>query len=165
MAIKKYVVMISFQLLTTLLFGQQLPYHKMLDRLLSHTVPEISVQDAATLTNTIFLDARPIAEYNVSHLHNAIRVGFSDFSLSKLTNISKASPIVIYCSVGYRSEKIAEKMAAEGFTNIKNMYGGIFEWANLHKPMYDSAGLTKNVHPYNKKWGKWLTHTNKNSSP
>ena len=59
--------------------------------------------------------------------------------------------------MGYRSEKIAEKLTASGFTNVVNLYGGIFEWINQDKPVVDQSGSeTELVHAYSKKWGIWL---------
>ena len=133
----------------------------MLDTLLKHTVKEILPKEAAGKKRVIFLDARKIEEYNVSHIANSIRVGYSDFSLSKLPALNKKTPIVVYCSVGYRSEKITEKLMSAGYKNVQNLYGGIFEWANQGYPLCDSVGITLNVHAFNKDWGKWLHAGNK----
>ena len=137
-------------------FAQSPSYKQMLDTLLKHTVKEISPQDAANKKKAIFLDARKLDEYNVSHISRAIRVGYSDFSLDKLPVVKKNTPIIVYCSVGYRSEKVSEKLLAAGYTNVQNLYGGIFEWVNEGKPVEDSTGPTPNVHAFNKDWGKWL---------
>lgn len=137
-------------------FGQSIAYKKMLDTLLKHTVKEISPTQAAAKKKSILLDARPAKEYDVSHLQNAIRVGFTDFSFDKLQGIKKTTPIIVYCSVGYRSEKITEKLNAAGYTNVQNMVGGIFEWANEGRPLKDSIGFTNKVHAYNEAWGKWV---------
>ena len=133
----------------------------MLDTLLKHTVKEISPKDAANKRKAIFLDARKPEEFNVSHIAKAIRVGYSDFALDKLPTVKKNTPIIVYCSVGYRSEKISEKLLAAGYTNVQNLYGGIFEWVNEGKPVEDSTGRTSNVHAFNKDWGKWLQKGNK----
>ena len=63
----------------------------------------------------------------------------------------------MYCSVGYRSEKISEKLIAAGFTDVSNLYGGIFEWVNIGRPVYKASNQkTNRVHTYNKEWSKWL---------
>ena len=75
----------------------------------------------------------------------------------RMSEFAKDEKIVVYCSVGYRSEKIAEKLTASGFTNVVNLYGGIFEWINQDKPVVDQSGSeTELVHAYSKKWGIWL---------
>ncbi len=125
------------------------------------SVPYISVQELAMpKTNAIILDAREIKEYNVSHIKNAIYVGYDDFQIDsvqkKLLNID--TQIVVYCSLGIRSEDIAEKIKKAGYTNVFNLYGGIFEWKNNGFKVYDSINtVTENVHIFSKEWSKWLT--------
>ncbi len=142
-------------------FAQSPEYKHMLDTLLKHTVKEISPKQAIAKKKAIYLDARKLDEYNVSHIANAIRVGYSDFALNKVPVINRKKPIIVYCSVGYRSEKISEKLLAAGYKNVQNLYGGIFEWVNEGYPLEDSVGNTLNVHAYNKEWGKWLQAGNR----
>ena len=132
-------------------------YHLILQKLLKHDVPEISVDSLNKINNAVlFLDARETEEFNVSHLKNAKWVGYKNFTINTLQNINKSKPIVVYCSVGYRSEKITEKLIAAGFTNVQNLYGGIFEWKNENNIVVDKIGTTNNVHAFSKTWGIWL---------
>jgi rhodanese-related sulfurtransferase len=137
-------------------------YNLLLKKLLKHDVPEISIDSLSKIKNTVLLlDAREFAEFNVSHLKNAKFVGYEDFSIDSLHNTKKNQPIVIYCSVGYRSEKITEKLMNAGFTNVQNLYGGIFEWKNKNFEVFNANGITNNVHPYSKTWGLWLKNADK----
>lgn len=104
----------------------------------------------------VLLDSREPGEFAVSHIKGARCVGYDDFDMSALKDIPKDTEIVVYCSVGYRSEKIGEKLLEEGFTNVSNLYGGIFNWVNAGNPVVDGNGATPKVHAYNKKWGQWL---------
>ena len=104
----------------------------------------------------VLLDSREPGEFEVSHIKGARNVGYDDFDMSALKDIPKDTEIVIYCSVGYRSEKIGEKLLDEGFTNVSNLYGGIFNWVNEGNQVVDGNGATPKVHAYNKKWGQWL---------
>ena len=109
------------------------------------------------MTDVTLLDAREPAEFGVSHIANAISIGYDQFNVGTVKNLDKNSKIVVYCSVGYRSEKIAEKLKKEGFAHVSNLYGGIFEWVNQGNPVIDSNGqFTKRVHGYSKSWGIWL---------
>ena len=130
----------------------------MLKTLLSHSVPEISVhQAAATRENVILLDVREHDEFVVSHLEGAHFVGYHNFTIDSVKSFNKNAQILVYCSVGYRSEKVAYKLKSEGFKNVSNLYGGIFEWVNQGHPIVDSAGKrTKRIHGYTKAWGIWL---------
>jgi rhodanese-related sulfurtransferase len=132
-------------------------YRVMLRGLLSHTVPEIDVQQAVNTDKpTVYLDAREQKEYAVSHIQGAIPVGYDHFDLQSVQSIPKDQPIIVYCSVGYRSEKVAEKLLKAGFSNVHNLYGGIFEWVNQAHPVVNDTGPTEQVHGFNRTWGVWL---------
>lgn len=137
---------------------QSRSYSAMLFNLLDHSVDEISVSDASLEDSaTLFLDARSLEEFDVSHIKAAKWVGYDDFDLNRMDSIPKDTAIIIYCSVGYRSEKIGEKLEKAGYTNVQNLYGSIFEWMNQGQPVYDNDGNeTQQVHAYNREWGKWL---------
>ena len=133
-------------------------YQLMLNGLLSRSVNEISVDSAKFKHGSaIFVDSREKNEFEVSHIENAIWVGYDNLKLNQLKKIDKEKEIIVYCSVGYRSEKVAEKLNQKGFKNVSNLYGGIFEWKNNKFPIVNSLNqLTDSVHAYNKLWGVWL---------
>lgn len=131
-------------------------YHWMLKALLSHTVDKIDVKEAAQKTEALFVDSREKKEYVVSHIKDAVFVGYNNLKLKPLKSIDRSQEIIVYCSVGYRSEKVAEKLIDMGFTNVKNLYGGIFEWKNQGNPVWHEEAQTDKVHAYDKKWGIWL---------
>jgi rhodanese-related sulfurtransferase len=141
-----------------LLFGQtrNRAYKLMLGGLLSHTVPEIDIPAAARAEGVFFLDAREPVEYEVSHIEGALNVGFNHFDLQSVAHIPKDTPVIIYCSVGFRSEKITEKMKRDGFTAVSNLYGGIFEWVNEGHAVVCNGVPTERVHAFDRVWGIWL---------
>jgi rhodanese-related sulfurtransferase len=154
------LLLFGLLLSASLIFAQQIKhsaYRAMLRNLLSHTVPEVSVAQAQADSAAIFLDAREAREYEVSHLEAADWVGYDHFSVdSVLHRWPKNQRIIVYCSVGYRSEKVAEQLVAAGYTDVANLYGGIFEWVNQSHPVVDSAGPTERVHAFDRTWGVWL---------
>ncbi|MEY8850149.1 rhodanese-like domain-containing protein [Psychroserpens sp. XS_ASV72] len=123
-------------------------------------VPYISVQELAMpKTNPILLDARESSEYEVSHIKGAIFVGYNDFNIELVKSQfpDKTQAIVVYCSLGIRSETIAKKLSDEGYTNVTNLYGGIFEWKNKGFSVYNSEDKeTDSIHAFSKYWSKWL---------
>ena len=135
-------------------------FDKMAKKMADKTVPIIKSAQVVKLQakgkKIVFLDAREIAEYKVSHIKEAIHVGYDDFDLKTVKDISKNTTIVIYCSVGYRSGKIGKKLREAGFTSVFNLWGGLFDWANNGNEVYKNGKKVTTVHPYNKNWGKWL---------
>ncbi|MCZ4318855.1 rhodanese-like domain-containing protein [Aequorivita viscosa] len=157
-------------LLLLFLFAENSFAQKNLDQLLqaynSYSIPYISVQELRMfqLNDTvIILDAREPDEFAVSHIKTALNVGYNDFHSEEkqLQKLNKNIPIVVYCSVGIRSEKIGEKLKKIGFTNVKNLYGGIFEWKYKGYPVIDPAGKnTENIHVFSKHWSSYLNAGN-----
>ena len=137
---------------------QDKAYANRLKFLLSHNVKEISVKNAAKLHGSaVFLDSRAKKEYSVSHIKGAKWIGYDNFNPNMLKGIPKNKTIIVYCSVGYRSEKITKKLNNLGYKNVSNLYGGIFEWVNQGEKVYNNQGATTlKVHTYNKAWSKWL---------
>lgn len=102
----------------------------------------------------LLLDSRTRAEYEVSHLPGAEYAGLdSDFILPEEP---RDRPIVTYCSVGYRSAKLARQLQALGYTNVRNLRGSIFKWANEGRPVLRDGKTVAEVHPYNGLWGLLL---------
>jgi rhodanese-related sulfurtransferase len=104
----------------------------------------------------MFLDSREKEEFETSHINGAIWVGYDNLEIEKIKSLNKSDTIIIYCSVGYRSGKTAEKLIDLGFTNVFNLYGGIFNWVNSGNEVVNKNGTTTQVHGYNQKWSKWL---------
>jgi rhodanese-related sulfurtransferase len=141
-------------------------YGQLLEKMYRKTVPLITVSQAAALQagskQVFFLDTREQEEYQVSHIRDAVWVGYKDFSLRRVAGIPRQTPVIVYCSVGYRSEKIGEKLLQAGFTDVHNLYGSIFEWVNQGHPVYKTpTQSTTRVHAYSRSWGRWLTRGTK----
>lgn len=128
-----------------------------LKSLYKNTVPIVSMEDAENWSNATLLDAREPEEYQVSHIPNATCVGYDDFEMASVSGLAKTDTIIVYCSVGYRSERIGEQLQEAGFQNVFNLYGGIFHWKN-HDGVVVSADndTTEKVHTYNRSWSRFL---------
>lgn len=116
---------------------------------------EIQRYEEEFIHNALLIDVRDIREYEVSHIKNAIH----SQSIKAIRNYflsSNKKYMVLYCSVGVRSSKLASELNRLGFDNVYNLKGSIFHWANSGRPVYNKNGITNIVHPYNKTWGVLL---------
>lgn len=102
------------------------------------------------------LDVRQPAEYAVSHLAGAIRISPDSNVAEALARINPHRTVVVYCSVGYRSSQLARRLQRAGFTNVMNLEGSIFAWANEGRPLVANGHSATLVHPYNRKFGRML---------
>ena len=107
---------------------------------------------------SIFLiDARAKKEFQISHISGAKNIPYrNEDPLKYLKNIKPDNPIVVYCSVGYRSSILAKKLQALGFKAVYNLEGSIFKWANEGNPLVQGHTVVHKVHPYNAHWGSLL---------
>lgn len=97
------------------------------------------------------LDARSPAEYAVSYLPNAELAG------ELIRPEQPPRMTVVYCAVGYRSARVAHQLQLAGLTQVLNLEGGIFQWANEGRPLLHQEQVTQQVHAYDLLWG-WLLH-------
>lgn len=149
---------ILFMAFPSLVFSQN-KMDRALKKFNTESVPYIYVEQLKVIEKPLLLDTRKKEEFAVSHLENAVWVGHKEFVLDSVVPQlkDKNQEIVVYCSIGVRSENIGEKLLKAGYTNVRNLYGGIFEWKNKGYPVFDSEGNeTENVHAFNKQWGKLL---------
>ncbi len=156
---KKIITFIAVVVLVFQLGNAQETLQKVLDKHNDHSILYINVEELDKDSNVVLLDARELKEFKTSHINNAVLVGYDNFKIKEITKEikNKNQKIVVYCSIGIRSETIAKKIKEAGYTNVYNLYGGIFEWSNNEFPLINSKGTaTKKVHTFNKDWSKWL---------
>ena len=154
----KNKILYIFIFISSISFAQE-SISELLKKYNSESVPYITVQELAMpKTEAILLDARELNEFEVSHLKNGIYVGYDNFEISTVTKkiADKSTKIVVYCSLGIRSEDIAERLKKAGYTNVYNLFGGIFEWKNNDFKVYNLKGETEDVHAFSKEWSQWL---------
>jgi rhodanese-related sulfurtransferase len=157
---KKAIISLTL-FLVAFLANAQSAYDKKLKLLYRNTVKTIKPNEVTTLIakgeKLIILDTRAPEEYNVSHLKDARFLNYESYSTEDLLLLPKNEKIIVYCSVGYRSERVGEKLQKLGFKNVYNIYGGIFEWKNEGLATFNRHNqATDSVHTYNKSWSKWL---------
>lgn len=139
----------------------QTAYDQKLKSLYNNTVPLVRPQQLSDEMkagrSVVILDTRSKEEFETSHIKGARFIDYDSYVEEEFSNLNKNSEIVVYCTVGYRSERVGEQLEKMGFTRVKNLYGGILQWANEGFPVVNKTGLTDSVHTYSKKWSVWLT--------
>lgn len=101
--------------------------------------PAISVVDATLLINredALVLDVRDPAEYAGGHIPEAKNVPLAKLGerISELAQY-KDRPIVVVCASGMRSATACNQLAKAGFTQVKNLDGGMGRWSEANLPL------------------------------
>lgn len=104
----------------------------------------------------LLLDVRAPDEYAVSHLRGAVNAADAEAALAAIAAAGADRRVVLYCSVGYRSADLAARLIERGCTNVFNLEGSIFQWANEGRPVYRGDEQVSVVHPFDPDWGRLL---------
>lgn len=104
----------------------------------------------------VLLDVRTPPEFALSHLPGALRVDPRASPEAVRHLVPTQRLIVVYCSVGWRSSELATRLIDSGRTNVANLEGSIFAWANENRPLEAAGQPVTKVHPYNTTFGRLL---------
>ena len=161
---KKLIAPLLLLLIVPYVACGQAPSWSMLKKTIRATYPgvrHVSTDSLASwleqsATTPLLLDIRTEDEFAVSRLPDARRLDPDTDRFAMLQDLPPDTPLVTYCSVGYRSAAMAERLAEAGFTNVVNLEGSIFAWANEGRPVYRDGHAVQQVHPYDAVWGRLL---------
>ena len=98
----------------------------------------------------LLVDVRAPEEFAVSHLPGALNLQTTEEIAAAIIE-RKPARTVLYCSVGYRSSRLASALAGDKLGELMNLEGSIFEWANEGRPVFRGAIPVSEVHPYAKR--------------
>ncbi|KHD84429.1 sulfurtransferase TusA family protein [Heyndrickxia ginsengihumi] len=83
------------------------------------------------------LDVREAAEYVFNHIPNSISIPLGELE-EHIDELNKEEKIFVICRTGNRSDLAAQKLVAEGFTNVVNVVPGMSEWTGKTLSINDS---------------------------
>ena len=102
-----------------------------------NSIPEI---DVITLKNKIdtnekckIIDVRESVEVSICKINNTIHIPMMDIP-NKINEFDKQEELIIQCKSGARSARVCEFLINQGFSNVKNLKGGILDWIRLIDP-------------------------------
>ena len=81
----------------------------------------------------VLLDVRQDWETRLCRLDNALHIPIEEIEL-RSDELDPAAEIIIYCHQGVRSAAVAEYLRGLGFTNARNLAGGLDAWARTVDP-------------------------------
>ena len=81
----------------------------------------------------VLLDVREPMEWEIARLAKAVLMPVAQVP-GRVNELSTADDIVVYCKTGVRSARITNFLRELGFRKVKNLVGGIDEWADRIEP-------------------------------
>jgi sodium/bile acid cotransporter 7 len=110
-------------------------------------IAPVAAMELLKSSPAVFVDVREEKEQAVSMLPGAITE--QEF----LNHLERYRDVVVigYCTISYRSGKLAEKLKAQGVV-ILNLRGGLLAWVHDGGKVYDRDGETRRIHVYGRQW-------------
>jgi len=75
------------------------------------------------------LDVREPHEISVCAIEGTVKIPLGDVS-ERYLEVPKDCDVVVHCKLGGRSAQAVEFLQSKGYTNVKNLAGGIIRWAD-----------------------------------
>lgn len=100
---------------------QPLPPNRQID---VHAYQSLRQSEQAPL----LIDVRTEGERAVCSIEGSLHIPLADLQAGRFEDLAKDQPIVIHCKSGGRSSKAVKAMLAAGYTQVRNLEGGIRAW-------------------------------------
>ena len=103
---------------------------------LNNGIPQMTVQELKQRRDAgedlFVLDVREPYEYQIANIGGTLIP--QGQVAQRLAEIDRNREIVVQCRSGGRSQRIAEFLAQQGYSNVKNLAGGILAWSDQIDP-------------------------------
>ena len=96
-------------------------------------ISALTLAEELKTTSPLLLDVREAHEKEISNIAGAKNIPFGELA-SRLSELDTAQEIVLFCRTGRRSLYALELLLGAGFRKLKNIEGGINEWAEKVDP-------------------------------
>lgn len=84
------------------------------------------------------VDVREPVEHAEEHVVGARLIPLGEIE-QRAREITREQPLVIMCRSGKRGGQAVAKLQSKGFTNVRNLEGGILAWKEAGQPVASSA--------------------------
>jgi rhodanese-related sulfurtransferase len=85
--------------------------------------------------SALLIDVREFFEYKKSRIKDAVNIPSSGNLEFASDTLDKKLVLFLYCTTGFRSSRVCEKLSDKGFRKIINLEGGIVAWRKDGNPV------------------------------
>ena len=96
-------------------------------------IPQMSVHDLKDAEDIIPLDVRKPDEWEAGHIPGATHAFLGELR-EKAEDLDKSRPYATYCASGFRASIASSLLAAQGFSDIRNVPGSWKAWTGAGYP-------------------------------
>jgi rhodanese-related sulfurtransferase len=100
-------------------------------------VPAVSAPEVSG--EAYLLDVREPDEWEAGHAPGAHHVPMMELP-ARLAEVPMEADVVVVCRSGNRSAQVVSYLLANGWDNVRNLSGGMVDWANSGRPIVAENG-------------------------
>jgi rhodanese-related sulfurtransferase len=100
-------------------------------------IPAVSPADVAS--DAYLLDVREPDEWAAGHSRGAVHLPMMELP-GRLSEVPDDRDVVVICRVGARSAQVVQYLLRNGWTNVRNLDGGMHAWAAAGRPLVTEDG-------------------------
>lgn len=84
----------------------------------------------------VILDVRTPEEFKAGHVPGAINIPYTHLPV-RISEVADAADkdIIVYCTIGVRAERGAERLRENGFTRLLHLDGDMKAWEEKKRPL------------------------------
>ena len=97
------------------------------------TVSELKERLEQPYNKPLLLDVREPWEFAICHIAGSRLIPMREIA-NAINNLDSEQEIVVVCHTGVRSLQVCYFLQHEGFSNVKNLTGGVHAWASTIDP-------------------------------
>lgn len=97
--------------------------------------PSAFQEEMSIVSNPVLVDVREFFEFKKTRIPGALNMPSSGNIENTADTIENATHIFLYCTSGFRSRKVADKLTRMGFIHVYSLDGGISDWRKEGLPV------------------------------
>jgi rhodanese-related sulfurtransferase len=105
-------------------------------------IPSVRVSEVPD--DAYLLDVREPDEYAAGHVPGARLVPMMEIP-ARLSDVPTDADVVVVCRSGGRSGQVVSYLQANGWDNVRNLAGGMQDWARAGRPVIGEDGQPGHV--------------------
>jgi rhodanese-related sulfurtransferase len=105
-------------------------------------VPAVAAVEVAT--DAYLLDVREDDEWSAGHAPDAHHLPMMQVP-ARMGEIPNDGDVVVVCRSGGRSSQVVAYLMNNGWDNVRNLDGGMHDWAAAGRPMVSESGAPAHV--------------------
>lgn len=90
--------------------------------------------DLAARPDVVILDVREQDEWDAGHIPGAVFIPMSEIQ-GRVSEVPKDKLVIVQCRSGNRSSQVTDYLQQQGFSNVRNLAGGLNGWQAAGLPV------------------------------